>query len=136
MLVGACTVFAVFEVHRGMRISVENATAPPAALSDVVVRVRGDEVRVGTIPRGERRTVHLHPHGESGIALAFVLNEHARETREAGYVDSDNYAANFVIRDGGQVEMSVCISFMGEGCELPFGPIRARENGDSDGGGP
>ena len=96
------------------------ATDPPTALADVVVRVRGDEARVGTIPQGERRTVHLHPHGESGIVLDFALNSEPRTTGEKLYVDSDNFVGDFSVRGRGDLFGRVCISALGEGCVNPI----------------
>jgi hypothetical protein len=114
LLIGSVLLWLVS--RSSMRISVENATAPPTALADVVVRVRGDEARVGTIPQGERRTVHLHPHGKSGILLGFTINGEPRTTGEKFYVDSDNFVADFSVRGRGELFGRVCISALGEGC--------------------
>jgi len=107
--IGACAFLATAILflwdQKGVRVSVENATQPPALLTVVEVSVRGDVSRIGDIPYGGRRSIRLHPQGESDVTLSFILEGRPHLVTD-GYVEtSGGYRAEFVVRERGAVLM-------------------------------
>jgi hypothetical protein len=94
LVVGAGVLYLVVVGRIGTRVTIKNETVPPVPLTDVGVAVRGDRARIGVVSPGEARSVHLHPHGESGVVLDFTIDGHPTTTGERFYVDSDDYAAD------------------------------------------
>ncbi len=109
----------------GAVITVENNTTPVGLLRGVEVSARGDVAQLGEIPPGEHRTARLHPRGESGVTLRFVL-QGDQMAATGGYVqDGPGYRMDLVVRERGGVFVRPCfgprLSFS---CDGPVSPLR------------
>jgi hypothetical protein len=126
VLLGAAVAYEFLSHGIGMRVSVCNETAPPTVVTDIGIMVRGDAVRLGAIPRNGCSIVHVHPRGESSIDLSFAVDGERRATGETFYMDSDDWAADFTIRDRGEVFGRCCpFVYFGGSCDKPLGQLRS-----------
>jgi len=76
---------------RGPSITVANGSA--STLSNLVVIGSGFTNALGSLVPGERRVIHVHPHGESGVRLVFDVAGSRHDSGETGYFeDSSLYA--------------------------------------------
>jgi hypothetical protein len=75
--------------HFQCRVTITNRSGH--ALSDCRLTLNGPSVDIGAIPDGGKRTIRIHPQGESSVTLTFKgLN--GREGRGgAGYVEANGY---------------------------------------------
>jgi hypothetical protein len=110
-------------LRNGAVITVENDATPVGPLRSVEVSVQGDVAHMGEIPPGEPRTARLHPRGESGVTLRFVL-QGAPIAATGGYVeDSPVYRMALVVREGGGVFVRPCFG-PSLSCDGPASPLR------------
>jgi hypothetical protein len=99
----------------------KNDTMPPEPLIGVEVSVRGDAIRVGDIRPGARRTVRLHPRGESDVTLAFTLGGIAHSVTD-GYIEAgDGYRVELSVGERGTVFMRECAWLCTPGGKLGVG---------------
>ena len=68
---------------------VENRTG--SVVSDIVVSAREVQYRIPRLRPGEVRAFSAKPHGESTVALAYVVEGRAVKVPEQGYFEASAY---------------------------------------------
>jgi hypothetical protein len=87
----------------GVPIAITNQSGQ--ALHNVTVSGSGFQQHVSSIPAGETATLHVHPKGESGVAIRFDLGAKKFSYVENGYFESKGYKVEIVVDTVGKASV-------------------------------
>jgi len=68
-------------------ITIENES--DNTLTKIILSGSGFSQQVGDLPPGEKREVIVRPNGESGLNLAFQVNDRSYENNNLGYLEAE-----------------------------------------------
>ena len=72
----------------GVPVSIENQSS--SDLNEVVVSGKDFSESVGTVRAGGSELVHVHPRGETGVKVAFVVDGQRYSGTLEGTIENDN----------------------------------------------
>jgi hypothetical protein len=87
----------------GIPISITNQSGQ--ALRDVSISGSGFHQHIESIPAGKTATLYVHPKGETGLALAFVLGTKKFSYAEDGYFEAKGYKVAVTVDPAGMASV-------------------------------
>ena len=82
------------------KVTIENKS--PHDLLNVVIKYENKVENLGTIESRKSLTQELHFKGETGVSLAYSINDNLHQSKEF-YIEVTNYHVYFVVDEEGKV---------------------------------